>query len=54
MENRCVGLTSVVKRFATDVVRPKVWEMDENEIMDPLVIKGLFEQGVSRTYLARQ
>lgn len=35
-----------VKRFATDVVGPKVREMDENEQMDPQVIKGLFEQGV--------
>lgn len=36
-----------VSRFATDVVGPKVREMDENEMMDPSVIKGLFEQGVS-------
>jgi hypothetical protein len=35
-----------VKRFAHDVVAPKVREMDENEMMDPSVIKGLFEQGV--------
>ena len=36
-----------VKRFATDVVAPKVREMDENENMDPSIIQGLFEQGVS-------
>lgn len=36
----------LVKRFAQDVVGPKVREMDENEMMDPSVIKGLFEQGV--------
>ena len=35
-----------VQRFATDVVAPKVREMDENEQMDPAIIKGLFEQGV--------
>jgi hypothetical protein len=37
---------SLVKRFAEDVVGPKVREMDENEMMDPSVINGLFEQGV--------
>ena len=35
-----------MKRFAQEVVGPKVREMDENEMMDPSVIKGLFEQGV--------
>ncbi|KAF8989066.1 mitochondrial acyl-CoA dehydrogenase [Hymenopellis radicata] len=35
-----------VQRFATDVVKPKVREMDENEMMDPSIIKGLFEQGL--------
>jgi hypothetical protein len=35
-----------VKRFAQDVVGPKVREMDENESMDPAIIKGLFDQGV--------
>jgi hypothetical protein len=40
-------LTShVVKRFAQDVIGPKVREMDENEMMDPSVIQALFEQGV--------
>lgn len=35
-----------VKKFADEVVAPKVIEMDENEKMDPQIIKGLFEQGV--------
>ncbi|KAF9782125.1 acyl-CoA oxidase [Thelephora terrestris] len=35
-----------VRRFAKDVVAPKVREMDENEMMDPTIIKGLFEQGL--------
>jgi len=35
-----------VRRFANDVVAPKVREMDENEMMDPAIIKGLFEQGL--------
>jgi hypothetical protein len=39
----------LVKRFAQEVIRPKVREMDENEMMDPSVIKGLFEQGVRDT-----
>jgi len=41
--------TSPVKRFATDVVAPKVREMDDNESMDPIIIQGLFEQGVSHS-----
>ncbi|KAJ7133701.1 acyl-CoA oxidase [Mycena crocata] len=39
-------LREAVQRFATDIVGPKVREMDENEQMDPAVIKGLFEQGL--------
>ncbi|KAJ7935398.1 acyl-CoA oxidase [Mycena leptocephala] len=39
-------LREAVRRFATDVVGPKVREMDENEQMDPAIIKGLFEQGL--------
>ena len=42
--------SSTVKRFATDIVAPKVREMDEKESMDPMVIKGLFEQGVSHPF----
>ena len=36
-----------MKRYAEDVIGPKVREMDENEQMDPEIIKGLFENGVS-------
>ncbi|KZT13166.1 acyl-CoA oxidase [Laetiporus sulphureus 93-53] len=39
-------LRESVARFAQDVVAPKVREMDENEMMDPTVVKGLFEQGL--------
>ena len=39
-------LSCLVQRFAQDVVAPKVREMDENEMMDKEVLKGLFEQGV--------
>jgi hypothetical protein len=42
-----MGRDGVVKQFAETVVAPKVREMDENERMDPEIIKGLFEQGVS-------
>jgi hypothetical protein len=42
-----------VKRFAQDVVGPKVREMDENEMMDPSVINGLFEQGVRKSAFPR-
>lgn len=50
--NSAEGCT--VKRFAQDVVEPKVREMDENEAMDPSIIKGLFDQGVRDFTLARQ
>ncbi|TDL29025.1 acyl-CoA oxidase [Rickenella mellea] len=39
-------LRESVKRFAEEVVAPKVREMDENETMDPEIVKGLFEQGL--------
>ena len=42
---------AVVRRFAEDVVGPKVREMDESEMMDKSIIKGLFEQGVSTSAL---
>lgn len=38
---------SLVSRFAQDVVKPKVLEMDESETMHKTVLDGLFEQGVS-------
>lgn len=40
-------LRETVKRFSQEVVEPKVRDMDENEKMDPEIIKGLFENGVS-------
>ncbi|KIK57301.1 hypothetical protein GYMLUDRAFT_247249 [Collybiopsis luxurians FD-317 M1] len=39
-------IRETVQRFANDVIKPKVREMDENERMDPEIIKGLFEQGL--------
>ncbi|PPQ71231.1 hypothetical protein CVT25_004537 [Psilocybe cyanescens] len=39
-------LRDTVKRFAADIVAPKVREMDENESMDPSIIQGLFDQGL--------
>jgi hypothetical protein len=36
-----------VRRYAEDVIGPKVREMDEKEVMDPAIIKGLFDNGVS-------
>ncbi|CEH17564.1 acyl-oxidase [Ceraceosorus bombacis] len=39
-------LREAVQRFAQDVVAPKVEAMEENEKMDPEIIKGLFEQGL--------
>ena len=37
----------IVQRLAQDIIAPKVREMDEQELMDPAIIKALFEQGVS-------
>ncbi|THU79990.1 mitochondrial acyl-CoA dehydrogenase [Dendrothele bispora CBS 962.96] len=39
-------IRETVRRFATEVVQPKVREMDEKEQMDPSIIQGLFEQGL--------
>ncbi|CDZ98647.1 acyl-oxidase [Phaffia rhodozyma] len=39
-------LRDSVRKFAEDVVAPKVLEMDEKEMMDPEIIKGLYEQGL--------
>lgn len=36
----------VVSKFATDVIAPRVREMDETCIMDPAIISGLFENGL--------
>lgn len=40
-----------MRKFAQEVVGPKVYEMDEAEQMDPAIIKGLFDQGVSLSVL---
>lgn len=39
-------LREVVRRYAETQVKPLVAQMDENEKMDPSIIKGLFEQGL--------
>ncbi|WFD01392.1 hypothetical protein MOBT1_000055 [Malassezia obtusa] len=39
-------LRETVRRFAENEVKPRVEAMDENEKMDPEIIKGLFEQGL--------
>lgn len=35
-----------VSKFATEVIGPKVREMDEAEAMDPAIVEQLFEQGL--------
>lgn len=49
MEDCSTNESTVVRRFAQDEIAPKVREMDEKELMDPAIIKGLFENGVSAT-----
>ncbi|KDQ14146.1 hypothetical protein BOTBODRAFT_32932 [Botryobasidium botryosum FD-172 SS1] len=39
-------LRDAVRKFANEVVAPRVRQMDEAESMDPAVIQGLFEQGL--------
>ncbi|KAJ1976000.1 hypothetical protein H4R33_006536 [Dimargaris cristalligena] len=39
-------MKEAVSKFATEVVQPKVSEMDEAEVVDPAVLKGLFDQGL--------
>ncbi|TCD69175.1 hypothetical protein EIP91_008471 [Steccherinum ochraceum] len=39
-------LRETVVKFGEDVVAPRVREMDENEMMDPEVIQGLFDTGL--------
>ncbi|KAL1921738.1 uncharacterized protein VTP21DRAFT_10380 [Calcarisporiella thermophila] len=39
-------MRQAVRRFAEEVVKPKVTEMDEKEKLDSGVLKGLFEQGL--------
>lgn len=40
-------LRDTVRKFSEEMVAPKVREMDESEKMDPSIIQGLFENGVS-------
>jgi len=37
----------LVAKFAMEKIQPLVPEMDKNSEMDPSVIRGMFEQGVS-------
>ncbi|KAJ3113923.1 hypothetical protein HDU96_002765 [Phlyctochytrium bullatum] len=39
-------LRESVAKFANEVVRPKVREMDEKELLDKSVLQGLFDQGL--------
>jgi short/branched chain acyl-CoA dehydrogenase len=39
-------MAEAVSKFATEVILPKVREMDEAETMDPTVVEQLFEQGL--------
>ncbi|GAN06103.1 acyl-CoA oxidase [Mucor ambiguus] len=39
-------LKDAVSRFAQEVVKPKVSQMDETEKLDATVLKGLFDQGL--------
>lgn len=43
----------LVAKFAQEVVKPKVSQMDETEKLDASVLKGLFEQGVSMENVGR-
>ena len=39
-------LKEVVGKFARDQLAPKVAMMDEKELLDPSILKGLFDQGI--------
>ncbi|RKO84255.1 acyl-CoA dehydrogenase/oxidase [Blyttiomyces helicus] len=39
-------LKDAVAKFANEQVRPKVQEMDEKELLDKTILKGLFDQGL--------
>jgi short/branched chain acyl-CoA dehydrogenase len=39
-------MAEAVSKFATEVILPKVREMDEAEKMDPTIVEQLFEQGL--------
>ncbi|PVV00746.1 hypothetical protein BB560_004860 [Smittium megazygosporum] len=40
-----IMLRDAASKFSSAIVAPKVREMDENEAVDPAVLKGLFDQG---------
>ncbi|KAK0721727.1 acyl-CoA dehydrogenase/oxidase [Lasiosphaeria miniovina] len=40
------AMAEAVQKFASDVILPKVRDMDEAETMDPSVVEQLFEQGL--------
>jgi hypothetical protein len=40
------SMAEAVSKFATELIRPKVREMDEEEMMDPVIVEQLFEQGL--------
>ena len=52
-KNSCPFAEFPVRKFATEVVAPKVSEMDEKEQMDPEIIKALFDQGVRQFSISR-
>ena len=44
---RCLTIFFVsVQKFAKEQLAPKVAEMDEKELLDPAILKGLFDQGL--------
>jgi short-chain 2-methylacyl-CoA dehydrogenase len=40
------AMKETVSKFASDVILPKVRDMDEAEVMDPAIVEQLFEQGL--------
>ncbi|CAK9784411.1 acyl-CoA oxidase [Cutaneotrichosporon oleaginosum] len=41
-----IMLRDTVRKYAEEVIAPKVYEMDESEVMDKDVIQGLFDNGL--------
>ncbi|CCU75939.1 acyl-CoA dehydrogenase [Blumeria hordei DH14] len=41
-----MAMADTVSKFAADTIRPKVRAMDEEEAMDPVIVKQLFDQGL--------
>ena len=40
-------MKDVISKFAVMELHPKVSEMDEKEAIDPQIVKGMFENGVT-------